>query len=154
MTRLPEPGGDSGSWGAILNDFLRQSHNSDGSLKTIPQAGVSDLVSALTSKQPVIRTIRQSADSYSLTHDDLGAFIVMSSAAAATVTVPPQSLVDLPVGTVVEGVQLGLGQITIQPGAAVTIHATPGTKTIGQYSTFGIIKIATDEWLAYGRLSA
>ena len=34
MSRLPEPGKDAGSWGAILNDFLLQSHNPDGSLKT------------------------------------------------------------------------------------------------------------------------
>lgn len=33
MTRLPEVGGDSGSWGEILNDFLAQSHADDGSLK-------------------------------------------------------------------------------------------------------------------------
>ena len=34
MTRLPKPGGDSGNWGTILNDFLDVAHNSDGSLKT------------------------------------------------------------------------------------------------------------------------
>lgn len=34
MTRLPTPGGDDGTWGAILNDFLGQAHNSDGSLKS------------------------------------------------------------------------------------------------------------------------
>lgn len=33
MARLPHPGSDSGTWGSILNDFLGQSHNSDGSLK-------------------------------------------------------------------------------------------------------------------------
>lgn len=33
MTRLPQPGGDDGSWGSILNDYLSQSHNSDGTLK-------------------------------------------------------------------------------------------------------------------------
>jgi hypothetical protein len=33
MTRLPTPGQDTGSWGDILNDFLRTEHNSDGSLK-------------------------------------------------------------------------------------------------------------------------
>jgi hypothetical protein len=31
--RLPTPGSDSGSWGDILNDFLVQAHNSDGSLQ-------------------------------------------------------------------------------------------------------------------------
>lgn len=34
MARLPIPGSDSGNWGSILNDFLGQSHNNDGSLKT------------------------------------------------------------------------------------------------------------------------
>lgn len=33
MARLPQPGGDNGTWGAVLNDFLSQVHNSDGSLK-------------------------------------------------------------------------------------------------------------------------
>lgn len=33
MARLPTLGGDDGTWGAILNDFLEQAHNSDGSLK-------------------------------------------------------------------------------------------------------------------------
>jgi hypothetical protein len=34
MSRLPTPGGDEGDWGDILNDFLSQSLNSDGSLKS------------------------------------------------------------------------------------------------------------------------
>lgn len=33
MARLPHPGGDAGSWGTILNDFLEVSHEDDGSLK-------------------------------------------------------------------------------------------------------------------------
>jgi hypothetical protein len=33
MSRLPIPGNDDSTWGDILNDFLRQSHNTDGSLK-------------------------------------------------------------------------------------------------------------------------
>jgi hypothetical protein len=33
MTRLPEPGKDSGTWGDILNEYLSQEHNSDGTLK-------------------------------------------------------------------------------------------------------------------------
>ncbi len=34
MARLPQPGADAGSWGVILNDFLSQVHESDGTLKT------------------------------------------------------------------------------------------------------------------------
>ncbi|MCO7202132.1 SGNH/GDSL hydrolase family protein [Microbacterium sp. CnD16-F] len=33
MARLPKVGGDQGNWGDILNDYLSQSHNDDGSLK-------------------------------------------------------------------------------------------------------------------------
>ena len=46
MARLPTVGGDSGNWGSILNDFLAQSLNSDGSLKSTAVSsaggGVSD----------------------------------------------------------------------------------------------------------------
>ena len=34
MPRLPKPGGDTGNWGQILNDYLRQAHTDTGSLKT------------------------------------------------------------------------------------------------------------------------
>lgn len=33
MARLPQPGGDAGDWGTILNDFLTQAHNTNGTLK-------------------------------------------------------------------------------------------------------------------------
>jgi hypothetical protein len=41
MTRLPQPGGDSDIWGPILNDFLLQSHNTDGTLKNVVHNNVS-----------------------------------------------------------------------------------------------------------------
>lgn len=34
MARLPNPGSDNGTWGTILNDFLRVEHNPDGTLKS------------------------------------------------------------------------------------------------------------------------
>jgi hypothetical protein len=33
MARLPQPGGDNGNWGSILNEYLTQSHNADGTIK-------------------------------------------------------------------------------------------------------------------------
>lgn len=35
MSRLPTPGGDSDTWGNLLNDFLSVSHNGDGTLKDV-----------------------------------------------------------------------------------------------------------------------
>lgn len=37
MARLPKPGGDNGSWGQILNDYLSVEHKDDGSLKKAAQ---------------------------------------------------------------------------------------------------------------------
>lgn len=34
MARLPQPGGDSGTWGTVLNEFLAVSHNTDGTVKS------------------------------------------------------------------------------------------------------------------------
>lgn len=50
MARLPEPGSDKGTWGAILNDFLSQSLSLDGSLKPIDQTSVTGLTTALAAK--------------------------------------------------------------------------------------------------------
>lgn len=33
MARLPQPGGDSGNWGNVLNDYLLQAHQADGTIK-------------------------------------------------------------------------------------------------------------------------
>lgn len=45
MARLPQPGGDEGAWGNILNDFLSTAHNTDGTLKNniIPIENLSDV---------------------------------------------------------------------------------------------------------------
>lgn len=34
MVRLPQPGGDIGDWGHLLNEYLSVEHNTDGTLKT------------------------------------------------------------------------------------------------------------------------
>ena len=33
MARLPQLGGDEGTWGEVLNEFLLETHNTDGTLK-------------------------------------------------------------------------------------------------------------------------
>jgi hypothetical protein len=39
VARLPTPGGDTNAWGTILNDYLSQAHNTDGSLKSSAISG-------------------------------------------------------------------------------------------------------------------
>lgn len=50
MTRLPIPGSDNGTWGDVLNDFLKTSHNTDGTLKIQTDGTLAD-------KQPIDATL-------------------------------------------------------------------------------------------------
>ena len=62
MARLPVPGGDDGQWGTVLNDYLSQSLDTDGTLKddvvtantvangALPQAKITNLTTDLGNK--------------------------------------------------------------------------------------------------------
>lgn len=53
MARLPISGQDSGVWGNVLNDYLLQSHNNDGTLK--PAAVASAAPDASTSTKGLVQ---------------------------------------------------------------------------------------------------
>lgn len=50
MARLPTPGGDAGNWGQILNDFLSQEHNADGTLTNITRPDDTAAVAAIAQR--------------------------------------------------------------------------------------------------------
>ena len=54
MARLPQPGGDAGDWGQILNDFLGQSLASDGSLKPGVVQASNLAQNAVDDKEPIV----------------------------------------------------------------------------------------------------
>ena len=96
----------------------------------------------------------QTGTTYTLVLADNGKFLTLSNASAITLTVPTNASVAFPVGARIEGAQIGAGQVTISPAGGVTINADPGLKVAAQYGTWGLVKTATDTWIAYGRLSA
>lgn len=53
MPRLPIPGSDQGNWGEILNEFLEQAHENDGSLKEVAKSQLSPGVQASLDKADV-----------------------------------------------------------------------------------------------------
>lgn len=53
MARLPQPGSDNGTWGEVLNEYLSQSHNADGTLRDISQAKITNLPTDLAAKADI-----------------------------------------------------------------------------------------------------
>ena len=93
--------------------------------------------------------------SYTLALVDLAQVVNMNVSTGNTVSVPTNASVAFPIGSQILIYQSGAGQTTIQA-------VTPGTTTIrsqgaklklaGQYAVAGLLKIATDEWVAFGNL--
>lgn len=96
----------------------------------------------------------QTGTTYTLVLADTGKIVSCSNAAAITLTVPTNASVAFPTGTQIIIYQAGAGQITIS-GAGVTFRSN-GTKLklTGQYAVATLIKIATDEWIVAGNVSA
>ena len=108
---------------------------------------------ALAADLSVIDANVQTA-SYTLALSDAGKAVEMNVAGANNLTVPPNSSVAFPVGTVVEVCQVGAGQTTIVAGSGVTIH-TPETLVLsGQWSTVSLRKRGTDLWVLAGDVEA
>lgn len=76
-----------------------------------------------------------------------------TSSSAVTATIPANSSVAFPVGTRLDILQYGTGQVTVEGAAGVTIRTPALLKTRDQYSFVAFIKIATDEWVATGDLA-
>lgn len=101
-----------------------------------------------------VSTNAQTGTSYTLVLTDAARVIEMNNASANTLTVPLNSSVAFPIGTVIDIFQIGAGQTTIAAPGGVTINATPGLKLSGQWATATLIKRGTDTWLLTGSLSA
>lgn len=81
--------------------------------------------------------------------------ITLDNASAITLTIPPNGTVAYGIGTQLNLMQLGAGQVTISPGAGVTIRSAGSKlKTNAQYAVATCVKIASDTWVAVGNLAA
>jgi hypothetical protein len=109
--------------------------------------GVNDLAIA------VVQTAKTA--SYTLVLTDAAQLINMNVASANNLTVPLNSSVAFPIGTQILVYQSGAGQTTLVATSGVTIRSQGSKLKIqGQYGIAGLLKIGTDEWVAYGNLVA
>lgn len=101
-----------------------------------------------------VATANTQSASYTLVLADAGKVVEITAATAANVTIPPNSSVAFPVGTVIEVYQHGAGTVSFVAGAGVTIRSRGGVLNVaGQYGSAALRKRATDEWVLIGDLA-
>jgi hypothetical protein len=110
-----------------------------------------------TNVTPSVAINAQSASYTFVLADGNNTVVTLSNASANTLTIPPNSSVAFPVGTVLNFAQTGAGQTTITQGSGVTITSTGATasapKTRVQYSAGSAIQTTTNNWLVIGDLA-
>lgn len=92
----------------------------------------------------------------SYTFDDTDAFktIETTNAADVTLTIPNNSTVAYPIGTVIFVEQWGAGQVIFDVAGGVTLRSEAGADRItAQYASAAIRKHGTNEWILSGRVT-
>lgn len=99
----------------------------------------------------------QTGTTYTFVLTDRDDLVTASNASAQTYTIPLNSSVAYPTGTLINLIQIGAGQVTVQGASGVTLASTGATattpKTRAQYSVLTLIKAGTDTWYATGDIA-
>lgn len=104
---------------------------------------------------PSITAIAEKTASYTLSSTtERDTIIEVNSASATTLTIPADDGLNFPVGTTLDVIQTGAGQVTIAGATGVTVNATPGLKLRAQWSSVTLLKRAANSWLVFGDTAA
>jgi len=107
---------------------------------------------------PVLTINAQTGTTYTFAlSDSVNTLVTASNASAIAVTIPTNATVPMPVGSVLNIVQTGAGQITVSGAAGVTVTSTGATaatpKTRAQYGVLSLIETSENNWLALGDIA-
>lgn len=93
------------------------------------------------------------AGAYTLVASDLGKLVEVNSATAVSLTIPTDS-VSFTEGDRIDILQSGAGQVTLTPGAGVTLNTDSGKrKLLSQWAACTLIKRGANSWVAIGNLT-
>lgn len=99
----------------------------------------------------------QTGTTYTFVLTDRDDLVTASNSSAQTYTIPLDSSVAFPIGSLVNLIQIGTGQVTVQGAGGVTVLSTGATaatpKTRARYSVLTLIKAGTDSWYATGDIA-
>jgi hypothetical protein len=119
-----------------------------------------NLVGGTTSASAQLNFNTQTGTTYTFVLTDAdNKLVTASNASAQTYSIPTNASVAFPIGTQINLIQIGAGQVTISA-------ATPGTTTVvstgatsaspkcrAQYSAVTLVKRDTDSWYAIGDIA-
>ena len=105
---------------------------------------------------PLAGVSQQTGTSYTFVLGDANTLVECSNASAIALTVPPNASVGYPVGTTLNWAQGGAGQVTLTPGAGVTLQkaASLTLRTTEQHAVATAVKVGTNTWRVFGDLEA
>lgn len=119
----------------------------------LKRAGGATVIDADGKVVPPVPSIK-SGTAYTAELADANGCLRFTSGSAVTFTIPPNSAVAFPIGTVIEFEAAGAGDVTPTAGAGVTINKRGSvTKTAGQFATGFLRKTAADIWTMGGDLA-
>lgn len=88
----------------------------------------------------------ESTTARTLALTDAGKYVRCTNGSATTVTVPPNASVAFNAGDTIIVMQAGAGQVTLSPGAGVTLNHRSSLTTKGQFSPLSLIYVGGDVW--------
>jgi hypothetical protein len=97
---------------------------------------------------------QQTGTTYTFTLADANTYVQMSNGSAIAATIPTNTSVAFPIGTIITVEQDGAGVVTMTAAGGVTFHS-PSAKvaTNGQYAQVVATKVATNTWVLSGNLN-
>jgi hypothetical protein len=99
------------------------------------------------------------ATTYTFVLTDNGKFVTSNNASAQTLSIPTNASVAFPIGTQINVIQIGAGQVTVNAvtSGTTTVLSNAATaaapKTRNQYAALTAIKVATDTWYVIGDIA-
>jgi len=96
----------------------------------------------------------QTATTYNLVLTDAHKTVTLTNGSAIDARIPTNAGTAFPIGTRIELLQGGAGQVTVAPTSGVTLNSSGGkTKLSAQYAQATILKVATDTWYLFGDIT-
>lgn len=134
-------------------DVSNTTNDANGETVTFTLQDILDLIEAnITDPKLTLSVNAQTGTTYTLVLTDAHKKITMNNASANTLTIPLNSSVAFPTGTIIGISQIGAGVTTVDGATGVTVNGVSGggAAISAQYTGVTLTKIGTDSWLMEG----